>query len=1177
MAVGVKGWNWIWAALGVLGVLVLCGLVWVAAPLVEINGYPVLAGTSVRLALVALVLLMAGLATGLRVLLRARAAAALDTALVRTVGTDDGDDAAALDRGMRDALATLRKTKGVGRSYLYQLPWYMIIGRPSSGKTTALVNSGLRFPLSAGERPTPVAGSGSTQFCDWYFTENAVLIDTAGRYTTQDEDATRDSSAWMGFLKLLARHRPQQPINGVLIALSLTDLAAMTRDELNAYAVTVRKRLLELRETLAVDFPIYVLLTKADLVAGFREAFGHLNEEERRAVWGATFPPKSDIRAALASATPEFDLLMERLNDQMPDRLQGEPDLATRVKLFGLPAQLTPLKGPLTTFLAQVFEPTRFHASATLRGVYLTSATQNGTPFDQLIGAMTAEVGTADGVRASLSQIGKSFFLTDLLEKVIIPEAGWVSTNRAAIQRGRVLHTITFGALALSTLVIIGLWGLSYTRNKQLIAATETDLADYRTAAEPMLKQTSVADTNLAKVLPLLHKLRYLPVGYGERDAPMPLADRLGLSQAPRLRSSAEALYGNALERLFRPRLVLRLEEQIEANRANPGFLYEALKVYLMLGGQVRTDKALVTSWMRRDWADTLFPGAANASGRQALADHLAAMLDLDNVPLVQLNGPLVEDTQRTLARLSVADRAFAILRSDAAAQTQRDWVASRAAGPDGNLVFTTADGRDLDAVRIPAFFTYDGFQHSFIDKLGEVGDQVRKDGWVLGAAGEQNSVQAQFATLYADLSTRYTQAFVDTWTKALARLRLRPLTADKPRFLALAAAAAPTSPLKQILESIRDETALTRERGAPEATGGTPKPNRAAALVADLSAKANPQGSGAPPPDDVPGAAIEARFKPFAVAVEGEPGRRPIDAILQNLGDIAQTLQVAAANPDQAAQANAALAPQVAALRGNAARLPAPFSDMLRAAADEVQGDVSSAQGRQIAQAMAEQVTPVCQGIVADRYPFAKASGRDVALGDFGRLFSPGGILDGFFAKTLAPFVDQSQAQWTTKAEAKLGRPLSPGTLASFQAAAAIRDTFFATGGQMPSVSLTVTPVTLSGDANSAKLDVGATSLTTERGSASPGAIQWPGAGAERSAITLDLGFFSHPVSLEKMGPWSLFHLVDAAQVLDQGDKVVASFSVEGKDVTYQFGSQTTRNPLSLPALRDFKCPAGL
>ncbi len=48
------------------------------------------------------------------------------------------------------------------------------------------------------------------------------------------------------------------------------------------------------------------------------------------------------------------------------------------------------------------------------------------------------------------------------------------------------------------------------------------------------------------------------------------------------------------------------------------------------------------------------------------------------------------------------------------------------------------------------------------------------------------------------------------------ANLALRPLLADRPKYLALSAASAPTSPIKQIFESIRNETALTRERAAP-------------------------------------------------------------------------------------------------------------------------------------------------------------------------------------------------------------------------------------------------------------------------------------------------------------------------------------------------------------------------
>ena len=48
----------------------------------------------------------------------------------------------------------------------------------------------------------------------------------------------------------------------------------------------------------------------------------------------------------------------------------------------------------------------------------------------------------------------------------------------------------------------------------------------------------------------------------------------------------------------MRPRLVLRLEQQIQKNINDPSFVYEALKVYLMLGGKApAVDKDLILDW----------------------------------------------------------------------------------------------------------------------------------------------------------------------------------------------------------------------------------------------------------------------------------------------------------------------------------------------------------------------------------------------------------------------------------------------------------------------------------------------------------------------------------------------------------------------------------------------------
>ena len=190
---------------------------------------------------------------------------------------------------MRSAIAKLKNSKG-GRRSLYELPWYVMIGPPGVGKTTAIVNSGLQFPLAEEFGKTAIGGVGGTRNCDWWFTDTAVLIDTAGRYTTQESDADADNAAWLGFLNLLKKHRSRQPINGAMIAISLSDLSMQDEQTQKGHALAVRRRLAELRDRLGVRFPVYVLFTKADMIAGFTEYYNNLGKEEREQVWGFTLP-----------------------------------------------------------------------------------------------------------------------------------------------------------------------------------------------------------------------------------------------------------------------------------------------------------------------------------------------------------------------------------------------------------------------------------------------------------------------------------------------------------------------------------------------------------------------------------------------------------------------------------------------------------------------------------------------------------------------------------------------------------------------------------------------------------------------------------------------------------------------------------------------------------------------
>ena len=1150
-----------------IGLTSVCALVYFAGPLISINGWRPLENDIVRELVI--LFLVAAFASVMAINWRRRKKASAEIAAGISDADKAEDDADVLKDRMKDALTTLKNASGSKADFLYDLPWYVLIGPPGSGKTTALVNSGLKFPLSRGATPAAIAGVGGTRYCDWWFTEEAVLIDTAGRYTTQDSDAKADKQSWLAFLELLKKNRPKQPINGVLVAISLEDLMTLPPAEIAAHATAIRARLLELHERLKVDFPVYALFTKGDLVAGFTEYFANQTDQGRRQVWGATFQTADKTRNMVGDIPGEFDLLIERINSELTDRLQDEPTPSNRVLLYGFPTQMAALARQIFDFLNQIFEPTRYHANATLRGFYFTSGTQHGTPIDRLIGALAKSFGAEQVGAQAYSGLGKSFFLTDLILKVIIGEAAWVSTDAAAVRRGRIIKACLYSTIAVLSLAMAGLWWTSYTRNRDLIYGTQAAAADYERSSGRYAHETVIGDHDLHNVLPLIFKLRNMPTGYATRETPTPLLAMMGLSQRERLQVSSEQVYHVALERLFRPRLMFRLEKVLEENKSNPGAIYETLKVYMMISGVVKADRDLVVGWMRTDWSEKLYPGAAYVEGRKALEDALTAMLDLEgsDTPLIEPNERLIADCQRVLARLSIADRAYQLLRSQSRQQVAPDWLASRHGGPDFATVFDTATGDAVDSIGVPGFYTYAGFQRSLIEKLPTIADQIQRDSWVLGDVGQQNVIQDQFTSLARDILNRYGQDFYAQWMQALQKLKIRPLNAGKPTYEALNAAAASTSPIRLLMESIRDETVLTRERKDPK-SGNDAKKEPPSPLLLD------PQGT-------PPGAYVEGRFKPIHVAVEGDGVR----IILGDLTQVNNTLQMIVLNPAQEQQATGQLRSQVGQFRSHALLMPDPFKAMLLQSANSFEDMVASDTYRGLNEDFKQRVFGPCSQRAAGRYPLVRGAREEIPLQEFGKLFGVGGAFDDFFTKNLAQYADTSQRTWKWRKDNAVGRMFSDETLPQLQRAAQIKEAFFSVNPSSPTVVLNITPPFLGAtDTAVAKLEINGVSVTSVTQPSPPvSQLTWPGPSiGARNAVSLSVPGASPSEVLPPRGTgpqWAFFRLLEQARASQGPGGMTFTFYPGGREIPFMFatGANPNSNPLRLPALTEFKCPAQL
>jgi len=336
----------------------------------------------------------------------------------------------------RQAAADLEKTRFTsadGRPRAVEaLPWYVMIGAPGSGKTTALLNSGLRFPLYTGDSSASVPGVGGTRNCDWWFTDEAVLLDTAGRYTTQDSDRKADAAAWHGFLALLRQFRPQPPLNGALVAVSVLDLMLWSKAERARFAAHVRMRLAEMYAALNQRFPVYVLVTKMDLLAGFMEFFGDLDAGGRMQVWGTTFDQDVDPASIEEPYAAEFAALEQRLGAEMLARLHEERDLQRRAAIYRFPQQFHAIGPMVGQLLAQAFGTRVNHRPLQLRGIYFTSGTQEGNPIDRVLAAMARTFRLERHTASLMGGTGKSYFVTRLLRDVVFPEQGLATVEQSA-------------------------------------------------------------------------------------------------------------------------------------------------------------------------------------------------------------------------------------------------------------------------------------------------------------------------------------------------------------------------------------------------------------------------------------------------------------------------------------------------------------------------------------------------------------------------------------------------------------------------------------------------------------------------------------------------------------------------------------------------------------------------
>ncbi len=1168
------------ATLGVLGLLALALLIWFIGPLVTVAGHAPLESASARWLAIGLLLAVILLRIGyLRLKARATDASLLRSLFDRPAEQAEPAEVQLLRQRLEQAVKLLRESQlaqggkglarllGLGqRRHLYQRPWYMFIGAPGSGKTTALVHSGLRFPLAEKLGSHQVQGVGGTRHCDWWFADEAVLIDTAGRYTTQDSDQASDREAWLGFLALLRKHRPRQPLNGVILTLSVSDLLGQSGSSAaTRHAQALRARLQELYSQLGVRLPVYVLVTKSDLIAGFDEFFGNLDQAGRDQVWGCTLPldgkPGADPAQALA---PMLDALRERLQGQLLARLQEEPELARRGAIAGFDQQFAAVSRILQSFLGEVLAPSGYDHELMVRGSYFTSGTQEGSPIDRLMSSLGGAFGLERRVLPPLPGSGRSYFLSRLLREVVFAEQRIGGSQLAWERRRNLVQLGLLAGLGVVSLALLAGWAVSYTRNGRYVEQVEQAVA----AAQPLVARAGTAQAqHLASLLPVLETVSHISATPERALGQQPTGMGLGLFQGDKLDAAARQADRALLRELLLPLVKRRIAQQLrELDGSDLEFAYEALKVYLMLHEPAHFDAAALKAWIQLDW-ERQPAGGLDAARREALARQLDELFASGPVsPPVAQDQALVARVRDMLLRYPLPRRIYSRMRREGVGSGFQGFSIERAAGPAAALVFARRSGKPLGET-LPGLYTRDGYQQGFAREVERASRQLAtEEGWVLGTRASVTAAQA--GEVVTQVRRLYLEDYARSWEALLADLSLRPSTSLNQSVQAARILSGPDSPLPRLLTAIARETTLVPPQ---EARGITDKAGDKLADARQQLGKLFGQDAGpgaAATPADLPERLVDDRFAALQQLVAGDPKTAPINVVLKLLDDL--YLQLSATETAVRDKVAPPAGDAAARIKAESARLPEPLRSMLQQLSASGAGQTLAATRQNLSAALGSQVGQFCSLATEGRYPFARTSPRDVTREDFARLFAPGGLMDEFFQKNLAAYVDTSTRHWSFRKvqEQSFG---NPGNLAQFQRAATIRDVFFRSGTlrfdfKLLEADAGLTPLTL---------DVDGQLLQFGPGQTGPQSVQWPG---PKGGLTAQLKLGNTEV-IAAEGPWALFRLMDRARTEPLGapEKLRASFEAGGRRASFEVTAGSVQNPLRLRELAEFRCPQGL
>lgn len=713
-----------------------------------------------------------------------------------------------LNKAAEEVVQFLRSSNlgEAGKDAVYSLPWYIVAGTPHAGKSSLVLGSNLNFQTLPSQRQSEQKFVRPTGNVDWRVTNDAVFVDTAGRYQTEGVDGDE----WNSLLETVKKYRSQRPLDGFLLVVDTEKILKADEREAEEIAKNMRTRLDEAMARLKVRFPVYLVFSHADSIEGFRDSFSASKNEGKNLVWGTTIPLEKS-ESAMQMFDGEYEILHNSVMKRRLMRLSAPFPPVRQLRIFNFPLHFGSARRKIGAFVSALFRPNPFAENPFLRGYYFTAA-------------------PAGKSAPNAPLVGNTYFTERLFRDVILRDKDLVRTFIEQRQRAPIFGWALTLIGTLLTLILLAAVGVSLYQNKQMLNEAKEKgesllvISKSDAGKNPLTKNEQESRRELNATEDVRNLIARLD-DYERNGAPLYM--RFGMYSGDRIyKEKLLPIYMSVVEQRFKKPTVARVEAELkkfaasapvansaqltEAEEQNLGKHYDLLKAYLMLTGEFKekSEPGHLSNTLKDYWTtEAKLPPDLNLVAQQQL-DFWAKQVDRDDAeyrfPRISPDGKLIADTRKKLQAFPAVYRYYKRKVTEISKQID-DTV-----GPTSTEAILTRNGADTSFLEgnyvIPSAYTKPGFV-LMKTAISEANQKLSEDDWVMGEEGKNTVAQSTDA---AKIEERYFRDYTDNWRNFIKNINVKPYKNKDVATNSLQAFSSANSPMKILLTEVANNTNLS-------------------------------------------------------------------------------------------------------------------------------------------------------------------------------------------------------------------------------------------------------------------------------------------------------------------------------------------------------------------------------